>query len=486
LLRLLDAAEPAAIRLAAMSGLQSFAEPRIAERLLALYPQMPADLRSRAQGLLCSRPASALALLRAVDAGRIAPKEIPLDQLRRITRFKSAAVDRLVAKHWGKVAPASAGEKLTRIRAVAYTLQTGTGNAANGKRLFTKHCATCHTLFGAGNKIGPDLTGADRKNRDFLLTNIIDPSALIRPEYLAYDAETTDGRRLTGLIVESSPRAVTLVDAKNERTVLARERIESLEASPVSLMPEKLLDPLTDQEVRDLFSYLQSEGPANPGKRDAGPLKVCLVSGSLEYHSDASLAAFQTYLEKNYNVRCTRAFRKTDADLPGLENLKTCDVMVLFTRRLTIKGKQLDAVKQYCRSGKPIVGVRTASHAFQNWLALDKEVFGGNYKGHYGEGPAVRVRIAARAKNHPILAKVKPFTSAGSLYKNTGLAKDVALLLTGSIPGHTEPVAWTRIHKGGRVFYMSLGHPKDFHDENFRRLLTNALFWTARRAPAEN
>src|SRR5205823_1007226 len=115
----------------------------------------------------------------------------------------------------------------------------------------------------------------------------------------------------------------------------------------------------------------------------------------------------------------------TDSDLPGLENLDTCDVMLLYTRRLTIKGEQLERVKKYVQAGKPLVGVRTASHAFQNWLALDKEVLGGNYKGHYNTGPIADIRIVDRAKDHPVLAGVKPFRSEGSLYKNTGLAKDV-------------------------------------------------------------
>jgi len=210
-------------------------------------------------------------------------------------------------------------------------------------------------------------------------------------------------------------------------------------------------------------------------------LKVCLVSGALEYESDASLTAFQEFLEKNYDVKCSRAFRKTDDDLPGLDNLDTCDVMLLFTRRLTISGEQLEKIKKYCQAGKPIVGVRTASHAFQNWLALDKEVLGGNYQGHYGSGPPVEVHIETQVKNHPSLTGVKPFQSAGSLYKNSGLAKDTEVLLTGAIPGHSEPVAWTRLHRGGRVFYTSLGHQKDFIDDNFKQLLVNALFWTAKR-----
>ena len=174
------------------------------------------------------------------------------------------------------------------------------------------------------------------------------------------------------------------------------------------------------------------------------PLKVCLVSGSVEYDSDASLSSLQKYLESHYKITCSRVFRKSDNDLPGLENLDRCDVMVLFTRRLTIEGEQLERVKKYCLSGKPLVGIRTASHAFQKWLDLDREVLGGNYRNHYPAGPVTVVQINEKAKAHPILAGVKPFESAGSLYKNTGLAKDVEVLLTGSNSAHTEPIAWTR------------------------------------------
>jgi type 1 glutamine amidotransferase len=216
---------------------------------------------------------------------------------------------------------------------------------------------------------------------------------------------------------------------------------------------------------------------------DPKPLRVCLVSGSLEYDSDTSLGKLQKHLEKNYFVECSRAFIKTESDLPGLENLDKCDVMLLFTRRLKITGDQLERVKRYCLAGKPIVGIRTASHAFQNWLDLDKEVLGGNYQGHYKEGPLCEVKIADSAKSHPILKGVQSYKSAGSLYKNMGLAKDVDILLSGSIPEHTEPIAWTRNYKGARIFYTSLGHQKDFDDPNFVTLVTNALFWTAQREP---
>ena len=119
----------------------------------------------------------------------------------------------------------------------------------------------------------------------------------------------------------------------------------------------------------------------------------------------------------------------------------------------------------------------------RQWLALDKEILGGNYQNHYPDGPVTAVRFTAKARDHPILAGVKPFASVGSLYKNTGLAADSEILLTGNIPEHTEPIAWTRLHKGGRVFYTSLGHQKDFEEESFLRLMSNGILWAAGRAP---
>ena len=219
----------------------------------------------------------------------------------------------------------------------------------------------------------------------------------------------------------------------------------------------------------------------------AEPLHVCLISGSEEYKSHESLAALQKYLEENYTVRCSRAFAQNEKDssLPGLENLDDADVMLLFARRIPLEGKDLERIKTYCQSGKPIVGVRTASHAIQTWLEFDKLVLGGNYKGHYGEGPLTEILIQPEQKGHPVLHGFSPWKSEASLYKNNGLADDVTLLMTGKLPdGTTEPLTWTRNYKGGRVFYTSLGHPADFEQESFRRMLAHALFWTAKREPA--
>lgn len=485
-----------AVRAAALGALQSYDDPRIAPAVLQVYPQLPADLKGRARALLASRPASALQLLRAADSGIVSAKDIPLDQARQMAGFKQAELDKLLEKHFGRLTPATPGEKQNKIGYFRYALGKGKGDASRGAVLFEKNCATCHTLFGKGEKIGPDLTTADRKDREFLLLHIVDPGAAQRPEYANQVVTTTDGRTLTGVVVEASPEAIVLADVKAQKTRLPRSQIEEMTPSPVSLMPEGLLDPLDDQQLCDLFAYLQSDPPApgtkayprlqaeeSPNKKKGSlpPLQVCLVSGSEEYKSDESLAKLQKYLEANYNITCTCAFATKVDNLPGLENLEKCDVMLLYTRRLQIDGEQLERVKKYCLSGKPIVGLRTASHAFQKWLALDKEVLGGNYKNHFGAGPLCEVRIEEKAKNHPVLKGVKPFSSVSSLYKNTGIAADCTLLMTGSIPGHTEPLTWIREYKGGRIFYSSLGHPRDFENENFVRMVVNALYWTTRR-----
>ena len=220
-------------------------------------------------------------------------------------------------------------------------------------------------------------------------------------------------------------------------------------------------------------------GLAAPGA-DLAPLRICLLSASAEYKSDKSLAGLQSYLEAQYAMTCLRAFGKDKADnLPGLDALDTADLMIVFTRRITLPPAQLERVKKYIASGRPIIGLRTASHAFQNYLAFDREVLGGGYVGHY-TNDQVGVQLAPGRGAHPVLAGVTPFTSR-KLYKNPTLADDAIVLLDGVTASYREPVAWVRQHNGGRVFYTSLGTAEDFTTESFRRLLVNAIFWTTQR-----
>ena len=252
--------EPERIRIAVLKALQSFDGPVIAKELLFALPGWRGAIRTAALETLLVRPNSALALLGTIDAGKISDKEVPLELLRPLAQFKNDKINALVRKHWGNLQPGTPEEKLAEMRRISNDLRAGEGDIRRGHEIFRKQCAICHKLFGEGESVGPDLTTANRKDRDYLLVSIVDPSAVIRKEYLNFLVQTTDGRTLNGLLVEQSPSQITLLTAKNERIKLDRAKIETLEESPVSLMPENQLKELKPQEIRDLFRYLQGDG----------------------------------------------------------------------------------------------------------------------------------------------------------------------------------------------------------------------------------
>ena len=215
-------------------------------------------------------------------------------------------------------------------------------------------------------------------------------------------------------------------------------------------------------------------------------LHLTMLSGSFEYDSEDSLRVLDGYLRENARVFTSRliAYASEDDD-PSLACLdEETDLLLVFTRRLHTSGAELERFKRYCASGKPVVGLRTASHAFQRWLEFDREILGGSYDGHFGAGPVCQVEPVA--VDDPILRDVLPFESRGSLYRTRPLAADAVVLLNGRTDEAVEPVAWRRIlGTGARVFYTSLGHPRDFWELDFLRLLENALLWAAGQPPPQ-
>jgi len=230
----------------------------VTSALVAAYPSASKEVRHRIRDVLFSRPGTAIAFLQEIDSGTFKSDDIPVDQLRNLSLHKNEQIDSLVHKHWGNIGPGSSEEKLATMRRFNNDLRAGAGKAAAGKLLFEKNCGVCHQLFGYGNKIGPDLTNANRSDRAALLGNIVDPSAVIRREFMNYIVVTTSGRVLTGVMAEQDGASVTIVDANNQRTKIPRNEIEELREGEVSLMPERLLEKLAPQELRDLFAYLQS------------------------------------------------------------------------------------------------------------------------------------------------------------------------------------------------------------------------------------
>ncbi len=259
-LKLLRFEKSDALRLDLVNALQRFASPDIARELLDLYPGFSGKLRDTAQAALASRPDWSRRLLAAVDEGQLKKEQISIANLLAITAFKDAASDVLIKKHWGRLTKSSE-EKEAQIAKVKKLLNSGKGDVKAGHELFKVACAVCHTLNKEGGKIGPDLTGYERDNLDFILPAIVDPSLAIREEYIAFNIATTDAQTLTGLVTELSKTSVTLLDIGGNKTVLSRTNIKTMQASHTSLMPEGLLDAMTEQQVKDLFAYFMSGAP---------------------------------------------------------------------------------------------------------------------------------------------------------------------------------------------------------------------------------
>ncbi|MDZ4683814.1 MAG: c-type cytochrome, partial [Planctomycetaceae bacterium] len=262
LLSLVASSQPEAVRSAALKGLSRFDDPRIAAALIAesqksTSPAWQAQIRS----VMFGRESLARFWLQAVDRGTVPPAAVPLDDVRRIALLANPELDALVTKHWGRLQSASREEKLAEVRRLNNDLRAGPGDLTAGRAVYKKHCANCHQMFGEGTKLGPDLTTANRRDRDFLLVSLVDSSSVIRKEFVSVVVETVDGRVLTGLAVSRDDAGVTLVDAKNQRTTIAASEIAALRESEVSLMPDDLYRQLKPQELRDLFAYLQSSPP---------------------------------------------------------------------------------------------------------------------------------------------------------------------------------------------------------------------------------
>jgi putative heme-binding domain-containing protein len=245
------------VRSAALDALGRFEEASIAPALLAAYPQQDDAWRARARDLLLSRTSWARACLAAVDRGALPAEEVTLDQLGRFPALQAPDLAALVRKHWGTTRGVTREERLAEVRRLNNDLRAARGDPARGRRLFLDKCATCHRLHGEGEAIGPDLTHANRQDRDFLLVSLVDPSGVVRKEYQASIVATRDGRILSGLIVEQTPETMVLRDARGQRTRLPVAEVQEIKESDVSLMPESLYKELSPEQLRDLFSFLQ-------------------------------------------------------------------------------------------------------------------------------------------------------------------------------------------------------------------------------------
>ncbi len=248
------------VRQAALSALSNFEEDEIGERVAKAYPnQLRADpaLKQASLNLFTSRASWALELLELIESSKQVPTDdLPAQVVRQLQLLDDPRVNKSVNQLWPEATTASSADKTAHMKRIATVLDSGDGNVSSGKKLYQQLCGSCHRLFGEGGSLGPDLSGYDRNNINYLAINIVDPNIDIREGYVNYKVVKEDGRILTGTISNRSSEMVTLKTIGGEEIVIPTDQIQVMEALPVSLMPERLTDNLTDQQLRDLFSYI--------------------------------------------------------------------------------------------------------------------------------------------------------------------------------------------------------------------------------------
>lgn len=251
--------DDARINVQAASGLSLFDDPAIADALIKSYNRFRSPERPKIIALLAARPSFAHKLIEAIEKGRIPRDHLSTYDVRQMTAFGDDDLKAKIKTAWGEINESSA-ERTAKVEHLKESLtpdMLSKADLPNGRALFTKSCGKCHQLFGDGGNIGPILTGANRANMHYLAENIVDPSAVVSKDYRMSVVVLDDGRVLSGLITESTDRTVKL-ETPTETHVIATEEIIERKTTSQSPMPEGLLDQLTEEQIRDLFAYLQS------------------------------------------------------------------------------------------------------------------------------------------------------------------------------------------------------------------------------------
>ncbi len=246
-----------ATRSTALRGIAEYDHPATASTIVKAYESFDAAARQDAVQTLASRPAWAMALMDAVEEEQIASTDLSAYTGRQLRSLGDARLTARVKALWGEVR-ATPAEKLKQIAAYKKRLAPDALERADrsaGRALFVKNCANCHTLFGTGGAIGPDITGSQRTNLDYVLENLVDPSSAVAKDFQVEVVATTSGRVLTGLIVSENKQALT-IQTVNEKVVVPRGEIDARKQSNVSMMPDGLLKQLSTNDVRNLIAYL--------------------------------------------------------------------------------------------------------------------------------------------------------------------------------------------------------------------------------------
>ena len=244
----------------ALRGLAAYDSKGTPKVILRGYPKFPAKNQTIAIGTLASRAGFAKELLEAVASGKIPRKDISVPIARQIQSLGSPELDQLLKEHWGEIRQVKEdkAELMEKYKKMLPEKYLAKADLSNGRLLYNRTCFACHTFFGEGGKIGPDITGSDRRNLDYILDNVLDPNGAIGKDYQFTTINLKGGRVVAGMVAAENNSSLT-VQTVTERIVLSKEDVAARNVLPVSMMPEGLFDNLKKDELRDLVAYLAVE-----------------------------------------------------------------------------------------------------------------------------------------------------------------------------------------------------------------------------------
>jgi len=256
---LLQLVDDPIVQQSAIRGLAEYNDAAIPAKLLATFGQLDSTVRQDAIQTLASRPLWAMQLLDAIATGQIPRNEITAFTARQIDAHGNAELKSRLTTVWGELRSTSADKEklIASYKKQLSNVSSSTADRTSGRVLFKKSCAACHRLFDDGGNIGPNITGSQRTNLDYLLQTIIDPSAAVARDYQMQVIATVSGRVITGVVTDETKTAVTLRTV-NESIVVPTSEIDERATSPLSLMPDGLLQNLTVEQIRQLIAYLTS------------------------------------------------------------------------------------------------------------------------------------------------------------------------------------------------------------------------------------
>ena len=262
-------------RAAALAALSRLDQPEVAALVLQQYAQLEADLQPKAVELLTQRPAWSRALLAAIAAKQVPANALNVNQVRQLLASKDPELVKLVTAQWGTVRTDRNPQREQVIADMRQLIRSGRGDPHRGVEVFKKLCGQCHKIYGEGQEVGPDITRNGRNSFEQLLSNVFDPSLVIGASYQARTVQTADGRVLTGLLVEDNDQRVVLKMQGGKLETIARDNIDEMEVSKLSMMPEGVEKQLMPQDIRDLFAYITlDKPPTDPTARQLPGVQV--------------------------------------------------------------------------------------------------------------------------------------------------------------------------------------------------------------------